>query len=117
MVVIRNSNVSPEQLPGLPNQISITALVESHAPIGNHQMVVRAIINTTGYVFQSTGGQVVTFPTNALSLTLFHGTSSFIVTRVGTPPQKFFEVLVVAERHNGPTVVESSSPRHDSVLV
>ena len=120
MVVIRNSNVSPEMLAGLPNDISIAALVESHAAIGKDRMIIRATIITTGFFFQSTGSPTVTIPATSISPTLFHGANRFGVDRVGTPPEKFFEVLVVAERlkgSQGSTVVESSSPRHDSVAV
>jgi hypothetical protein len=79
--------------------------------------MIQATIMTPGFIFQAAGGPEVLFGTTALGPTVFHGSSVLRVERSAQTLHRFFEVMVVAQRFAGQTVVDASSPRHDSVFV
>ena len=116
MISIKNSSVTPEVLTKLPGKIKVSALVETHANVGADKVQLRASILTTGFVFQR-GGTVATIPMTRLGSRLFQGSDELDVVRSATTQHRFFEVIVQADRLSNDIIVETSSPRPDSVAV
>ena len=81
MIVIRNSSVTPEAIPALPGNVTVSAMIESDADIGADIVATNTTIITTGFIFTSTGTQSVLLDTVALAPTLFQGTRVLSVDR------------------------------------
>lgn len=116
VISIKNSSVTPEVLASLPGKIKVSALVQTNADVGADKVQLRASILTTGFVFQR-GGTVATIPMKRLGSRLFHGSEVLDVVRSASTQHRFFEVIVQADRLSNNIVVETSSPRPDSVAV